>query len=68
MEGLACRLAAALRVEHAFECSRLEKQLLARAYEQLVPVAKRRCWRRPVGPREGSPRLGSGKRLVATGG
>lgn len=33
-------------VEHRFECSRLEKALLAQAYQRIVPGVRRR-----IGPR-----------------
>ena len=42
MEGSTCRQPRILRVQQGFECSRLEHALLASAYEQVVPVVRRR--------------------------
>ena len=46
MEGIAAATERKLAVEHGFECSRLEKTLLAQAYQRIVPSV-----RRVVGPR-----------------
>ena len=42
MEGPTDRGPLILRVERGFECSRLENQLLASAYERLIPIMRRR--------------------------
>jgi len=42
MEGSTAVAVRRLGVEHDFECSRLEQALLARAYQQLVPIIRRR--------------------------
>ena len=42
MEGSTDRCPLILRVEQGFECSRLENELLASAYEQLIPIMQRR--------------------------
>ena len=47
MEGSTAVMVRKLGVEHRFECSRLEKALLARAYQRIVPGVRRR-----IGPRE----------------
>jgi len=41
MEGSTAVAVRKPAVEHRFECSRLEKALLARAYERLVPRIRR---------------------------
>jgi hypothetical protein len=38
MDGSTCRRPLLLRVERGFECSRLENDLLASAYEHVVPI------------------------------
>ena len=45
------------RVERWFEVSRLENELLARAYEQVVPVSTRTCAASVLGAFEGAARL-----------
>ena len=42
MEGSIAGVVRKPAVEHCFECSRLEKALLARAYEEVVPATRRR--------------------------
>ena len=42
MEGSTDRCPLILRVEQGFECSRLENELLASAYERLIPIMRRR--------------------------
>ena len=42
MEGSTDRCSLILRVEQGFECSRLENELLASAYERLIPIMRRR--------------------------
>jgi hypothetical protein len=42
MDGSTCRRPLVLRVERDFECSRLENDLLAAAYEHVVPILRRR--------------------------
>jgi len=51
MEGSAAVAVRRLRVEHGFECSRIEQALLARAYQQAVPSV-----RRQLGGREAETR------------
>jgi hypothetical protein len=51
MEGSTDHYSLHLRVEQGFECSRLEKELLASAYERLIPIL--RC--RLSDPRIASP-------------
>jgi hypothetical protein len=70
MEGSTAAAVRKPAVEHGFECSRLEKALLARAYERLVPCIRRQV--RHQGVRTPTPlhRHGSGERMhpVAKGG
>jgi hypothetical protein len=40
MDGSTCRRPLLLRVERGFECSRLENDLLASAYEHVVPILR----------------------------
>jgi len=42
MEGFTNRCPLILRVEQGFECSRLENELLASAYERLIPIIRHR--------------------------
>jgi hypothetical protein len=42
MEGSTDRCPLILRVGRGFECSRLEYELLASAYERLIPILRRR--------------------------
>ena len=42
MEGSTDRCPLVLRVKQEFECSRLENELLASAYERLIPIMRRR--------------------------
>jgi hypothetical protein len=42
MEGSTDRWSLPLTVERGFECSRLENELLASAYERLIPILRRR--------------------------
>ena len=51
MEGSTDRCPLILRVERAFECSRLENELLASAYERLTPILRRRLSGLLVDPR-----------------
>jgi hypothetical protein len=41
MDGSTCCRPLLLRVERGFECSRLENDLLASAYEHVVPILQR---------------------------
>jgi hypothetical protein len=41
MEGSTDRCPLILRVERGFECSRLENELLASAYERVLPIMRR---------------------------
>jgi hypothetical protein len=47
MEGSTAAVVRRLGVEQRFECSRLEKALLAQAYQRIVPGVRQR-----IGPRE----------------
>ena len=49
MEGSTAAAARKLGVKHGFECSRLEQALLARAYQKVVPVVRRRIGVRETG-------------------
>lgn len=46
-----------LRVEHGFECSRLEQALLARAYQQVVLRVRWRISNRDVESRNSATRM-----------
>ncbi len=50
MDGSTCRRPLLLRVERDFECSRLENDLLASAYEHVVPIL--RCDLSGIRPRD----------------
>ena len=65
MDGFPTVAGRKLAVEHGFECSRLEKSLLAQAYQRIVPAVMRHAGQRT---REAlmSPR-GSNSRLKQTG-
>jgi len=45
MEGSTDQHPRIQRVERGFECSRLESELLASAYERLIPILRRRLSR-----------------------
>ena len=51
MEGSTDYCPLILRVERGFECSRLENELLASAYERLIPIMRRRLASRLVDSR-----------------
>ncbi len=51
MEGSTDRRPLVLRVEQGFECSRLENELLASAYERLIPILRCRLSGRLVNSR-----------------
>jgi len=70
MEGSKADAVRKPAVEHRFECSRLEKALLARAYERLVPRIRRLVCQRGVRTPTPLRHHGSGARmhLFAKGG
>lgn len=56
MEGSTAVAVRRLRVEHGFECSRIEQALLARAYQQAVPSIRRRLGGREAETRNSATR------------
>jgi hypothetical protein len=68
MEGSRSTAVRTLAVERDFECSRLEKALLAQAYERVVPVVRRRGGQRKPEGQTPLPRSAERMQQVATGG
>lgn len=58
MEGSTDRCPLIQRVERGFECSRLENELLASAYERLIPILWRQTSNLAVGSRASSRQYG----------
>lgn len=67
MEGSTCRQPRILRVQQGFECSRLEHALLALAYEQVVPLVRRRLPGGRGGTSRGLRELSDPQQPVAKG-
>ena len=68
MEGSTCRKQSALKLARCFECSRLEKQLLASAYEHVLPVLSRRLSGNQRVERFDSEARTKSKQCIAIGG
>jgi len=67
MDGFTGRQPRILRVEHGFECSRLENALLASAYQRVVPDVQRRVVEHPTETERDPSNVCHFQQLIAKG-